>query len=211
MRIGEFQSPLPTTAFCTSIKHVTETLHSSLSQRHPWLKLVDCSRFSKVESVTDVATRIQKNYAYFRVNYLTVVAAAVGFSLLANHLYLIILIGLLAVWLFERETFGVLVLATISRFLHLFRPSDPTLVVLDRTISDRETLNILIVRSIVVIFLTNVGSILISVLLAGNTIVCFHGAFRKPTYLFLDEQEASASTRFSHSSMKVDINDPTFV
>ncbi|KAI3758952.1 hypothetical protein L6452_06525 [Arctium lappa] len=106
------------------------------------------------------------------------------FSLLTNPFCLIILLGLLAVWLFERETFGVLVLAVAS---HLFRPSDPSLVVLSRRISEWETLGVLNVCSIVVIFLTNVGSILISVLLAGIAIVCFHDVFETPENLFLDE------------------------
>ncbi|KAI3672932.1 hypothetical protein L6452_39035 [Arctium lappa] len=90
-------------------------------------------------------------------------------------------------------------------------PSDLPLVILGHTISEQETLGVLIVCSIVLIFLTNVGSILISVLLTRFAIVCFHGAFKTSEDLFLDEQESGASTGFSHSSKKVDINDPVFV
>lgn len=50
----------------------------------------------------------------------------------------------------------------------------------------------LIVSSIVVIFLTSVGSVLISALMVGIAIVCAHGAFRVPEDLFLDEQETAA-------------------
>lgn len=55
----------------------------------------------------------------------------------------------------------------------------------------------LIVCSIVVVFLTSVGSILISAVLAGVAIVCVHGAFRTPEDLFLDEQESGGATGFS--------------
>ncbi|KVH94887.1 PRA1 family protein B4-like [Cynara cardunculus var. scolymus] len=181
---GESQSPVPTTAFGTFTNHITETLNSGLSQRRPWSQLADRSGFSKPESVTDATTRIQKNYAYFRVNYLIVVAAVVGFSLLTNPFSLITLLGLLAAWL----------------FLYLFRPSEPPLVILGRTISERETLGVLIVCSIVVIFLTSVGSILISALLAGIAIVCVHGAFRTPDDLFVDEQESTGFSPFLSES-----------
>lgn len=43
--------------------------------------------------------------------------------------------------------------------------------------------------TIVVVFLTSVGSVMISALLVGLAIVCAHGAFRVPEDLFLDEQE----------------------
>lgn len=51
----------------------------------------------------------------------------------------------------------------------------------------------LIVSTAVVIFLTSVGSVLVSALMVGAAIVCAHGAFRVPEDLFLDEQEAQAS------------------
>lgn len=99
---------------------------------------------------------------------------------MTNPFSLITLVGLLAAWL----------------FLYLFRPSDPPLVILGRTFSERETLGLLIVSSIVVIFLTSVGSVLISALMIGAAVVSAHGAFRTPEDLFLDEQEPGASTGF---------------
>ncbi|KAL0401140.1 UNVERIFIED_CONTAM: PRA1 family protein B3, partial [Sesamum latifolium] len=86
---------------------------------------------------------------------------------------LIVLLSLLAAWL----------------FLYSFRPSDQAVVVAGRTFSDREVLGILVVSTIVVVFLTSVGSLLISALLVGLAVVCTHGAFRMPEDLFLDEQE----------------------
>lgn len=62
-----------------------------------------------------------------------------------------------------------------------------------RTFSDRETLGILLLSTIVVVFLTSVGSLLISALLVGLAVVCAHGAFRVPEDLFLDDQEPANS------------------
>lgn len=63
------------------------------------------------------------------------------------------------------------------------------MVIGGRTFSDREIMGILVVSTIVVVFLTSVGSLLISALLVGLAVVCAHGAFRMPEDLFLDEQE----------------------
>ncbi|GFY82070.1 prenylated RAB acceptor 1.B5 [Actinidia rufa] len=69
------------------------------------------------------------------------------------------------------------------------------LVLFGRAFSDRETLGVLIVSTVVVVFLTSVGSVLISAVLVGLAIVCVHGAFRVPEDLFLDDQEP-ANTGF---------------
>lgn len=45
------------------------------------------------------------------------------------------------------------------------------------------------VTTIVVVFMTSVGSLLTSALTVGVAVVCLHGAFRVPDDLFLDEQE----------------------
>lgn len=154
--------PTPTPAFRAFINHITETVKNGLSQRRPWAELADRSAFVKPESLSEASLRIRKNYSYFRVNYLSLIAIVLAFSLLTHPVSLIVLVGLLAAWL----------------FLYLFRPSEPPLVIFGRTYSERETLGILILTTIVVIFLTSVGSVLISALMFGLAIVCTHGAFR---------------------------------
>ncbi|GAV76890.1 PRA1 domain-containing protein [Cephalotus follicularis] len=171
------QPPIATPAFRAFINHISDSLRNGLSQRRPWAELADRSAFTKPESFSDAALRVRKNYSYFRVNYLTVISVILAFSLLTNPFSLLLLVGLLASWL----------------FLYLFRPSDQPLVVFGRTYSDRETLGILIVVSVVVVFLTSVGSVLISALMIGLAVVCVHGAFRMPEDLFLDEQEPAAT------------------
>ncbi|XP_021908696.1 PRA1 family protein B4-like [Carica papaya] len=173
------QPPIATPAFRAFVNHITESVRQGLSQRRPWAELVDRSAFSKPESFSDAVLRVRKNYTYFKVNYLSAVVLIVAFSLLTHPISLIILLALLSSWL----------------FLYLFRPADQPLVLFGRTFSDRETLGMLIVSSVVVIFLTSVGSVLISALMVGVALICAHGSFRVPEDLFMDEQE-QATTGF---------------
>lgn len=177
---AESQPPVNTPAFRLFITHITDTVKNGLSQRKPWAELADRSAFAKPESVSEAALRVRKNYSYFRINYLAVIGSILAISLLSHPFSLLLLLGLLASWL----------------FLYLFRPSDQLLVIFGRTFSDRETLGILIIFSAFVVFLTSVGSLLISALLVGFAVVCAHGAFRVPEDLFLDEQEPLAPTGF---------------
>lgn len=174
------QPPIATPAFRAFINNITDTVRNGLSQRRPWAELADRSAFAKPESFSDATVRVRKNYSYFRVNYLAVVALIVAVSLFTHPFSLIVLVGLLAAWL----------------FLYLFRPSDQPLVILGRTFSDTQTLMGLVALSVFVVFLTSVGSVLISALLVGVAVVFAHGALRVPEDLFLDEQETSASTGF---------------
>ncbi|KAJ9170073.1 hypothetical protein P3X46_018207 [Hevea brasiliensis] len=174
---AQSQPPIATPAFRAFINQISESVRHGLSQRRPWAELVDRNAFCKPESFSEAALRVRKNYSYFRVNYLTVIALILAFSLLSHPLSLLLLLVLLASWL----------------FLYLFRPSDQPLVLFGRTFTDRETLGLLIVFSVVVVFLTSVGSVLISALLVGLAIVFAHGSFRDPEDLFLDEQEPAAT------------------
>ncbi|KAL4313214.1 hypothetical protein GQ457_01G019120 [Hibiscus cannabinus] len=169
----ESQPPAATPAVLSFLSHLTDSVRNGLSQRRPWAELADRSAFSKPESFSDALLRVRKNYSYFRVNYLSVIGIILAFSLLSHPFSLLLLLGLLCSWI----------------FLYLFRPADQPLVVFGRSFSDRETLGILIVFSVFVVFLTSVGSLLISALMVGVGLVCAHGAFRVPEDLFLDEQD----------------------
>ncbi|KAL8535372.1 hypothetical protein ACS0TY_011135 [Phlomoides rotata] len=174
---SESQPPIATPAFRSFISRLNTTVRQGLAQRRPWLELIDRSSFSRPDSITDAASRVRKNFSYFRVNYISLLAVSLALSLLSHPFSLLVLISLLAAWL----------------FLYLFRPSDQPLVIGGRTFSDREILGILVVSTIVVVFLTSVGSLLISALLVGLAVVCAHGAFRMPEDLFLDDQEPANS------------------
>ncbi|KAL3834796.1 hypothetical protein ACJIZ3_009532 [Penstemon smallii] len=174
---SESQPPIATPAFRSFISRLNTTIRSGLSQRRPWLELLDRSSFARPENLSDAASRIRKNFSYFRINYISLLAVSLALSLLTHPFSLLVLLSLLAAWL----------------FLYLFRPSDQPVVVGGRTFSDREILGILVVSTVVVVFLTSVGSLLISALLVGLGVVCTHGAFRMPEDLFLDEQEVGNS------------------
>ena len=109
----------------------------------------------------------------FRVNYTAIVGLSLALSLVTHPVSLFLLLSLLAAW----------------SFLYLFRPSDPPLTILGRTFSDRETLGGLVLISIIVIFMTSVGSLIISAITLGAVLVCIHGALRVPEDLFLDEPD----------------------
>ncbi|KAJ3669053.1 hypothetical protein LUZ60_011003 [Juncus effusus] len=153
------------------LSRLSESIRRSLSDRRPWYELLDRSAFSRPESVADAASRLRKNLPYFRVNYTAILTLCLAASLLSHPISLLVLLSLLAAWC----------------FLYLLRPSDPPLVLFGRSFSDRETLVGLVVLSVLVVFLTSVGSLIISAVLIGGAIVCLHGAFRVPEDLFLDE------------------------
>ncbi|KAK9159198.1 hypothetical protein Scep_005772 [Stephania cephalantha] len=170
------QAPIATPAFRSFLNRLADTGRAALSQRRPWSELLDRSAFSKPDSISDATSRLRKNLSYFRLNYLLLIASVLALSLLSHPFSLLLLLSLLSAW----------------SFLYLFRPSDPPLVLLGRTFSDRETLALLSLLSALVVFLTSVGSVLISALLLGFAIVSAHGAFRVPEDLFLDDQEPAA-------------------
>ncbi|XP_057981668.1 PRA1 family protein B3-like [Malania oleifera] len=167
------QPPIATPAFRAFLSRFSSSIRHGFSQRRPWSELLDRTSMARPDSLSEAASRIRKNFSYFRVNYLTLLALVLALSLLSHPFSLLVLLCLLAAWF----------------FLYLFRPSDQPLVILGRTFSDRETLGVLTLLTVIVIFLTTVGSLLISALMIGLGIVCAHGAFRVPEDLFLDDQE----------------------
>ncbi|XP_010257015.1 PREDICTED: PRA1 family protein B1-like [Nelumbo nucifera] len=171
------QPPIATPAFHAFITHITDSVRQGFSQRRPWSELIDRSTFSRPNSLAEATSRLRKNSSYFRINYVILLAGVLALSLLSHPFSLIVLLCLLAAWL----------------FLYLFRPSDPPLVLFGRTFNDRETLGGLVVLTVIVVFLTSVGSLLISALMLGLAIVCVHGSFKVPDDLFLDEQETPAT------------------
>lgn len=167
------QAPIATPAFRAFLSRLSSSIRYGFSQRRHWSELVDRTAMSRPDSLAEAYSRIRKNLSYFKVNYVTLLGLVLAFSLLSHPFSLLVLLCLLGAWI----------------FLYLFRPSDQPVVLFGRTFSDRETLGALVVLTIVVVFLTSVGSLLISALMVGAAIVCAHGAFRVPEDLFLDEQE----------------------
>ena len=174
---AQSQPPIATPVFRAFLSRLTSSIRQGLSQRRPWYELIDRTAMARPDNLTDAYSRIRKNLPYFKVNYITLLAVVLVLSLLSHPLSLLVLLGLLAAWV----------------FLYLFRPSGQPLVIFGRTFSNRETLGALVVLTVFVVFLTSVGSLLISAILIGVAIICIHGAFRVPEDLFLDDQEPANS------------------
>lgn len=162
------------------LSHLSEYRRRFLSELRPWSELADLSAFSRPDSLADASSRLRKNLTYFRINYAAIVAAFVSVSLVTNPFSLVVLLALLSAWC----------------LLYVFRPSDPPLVLFGRAFSDRETLGGLALLSVLAVFLTSVGSIVISAIMAGAALVAAHGAFRVPEDLFLDEKEPGGPSGF---------------
>lgn len=152
------------------LSRISETWRHTFSQSRPWRELVDRSAFAKPGSLAEAGSRIRKNCAHFRLNYALLFTAVLALTLVSNPLSLFLLCGLLAAWIF-----GYLIRTT-------------PLTLFNRTFSEREVLALMGVLSIVVIFMTNVGSVLISAAMVGFAIICTHAAFRVPDDLFLDDE-----------------------
>ncbi|KAJ4756977.1 PRA1 (Prenylated rab acceptor) family protein [Rhynchospora pubera] len=166
-------APAATPAIRSFISRLSDTLRRSTSDLKPWQEMVDRSALTRPSSLSEATSRLRKNLSYFRVNYTAVVALSLALSLVTHPVSLFLLLSLLATW----------------SFLYLFRPADPPLSLFGRTFSDRETLGGLVLVSIIVIFMTSVGSLIISAITVGALLVCIHGALRVPEDLFLDEPD----------------------
>ncbi|KAM7497606.1 hypothetical protein LguiA_022020 [Lonicera macranthoides] len=71
-------------------------VNNGLSQLCPWAELANRSVFVKPESLSEASLQICKNYSYFRVNYLSLIATVFAFCLLTHPLSLIVLVFLFA-------------------------------------------------------------------------------------------------------------------
>ncbi|XP_062014982.1 PRA1 family protein B1-like [Rosa rugosa] len=167
--------PLP--PFRSILTRLSRFSRNALVNQRPWTELVDRTAFTRPSSFSDAASRVRKNAAYFRVNYLIVLAVVLAYSLLSHPFTLLTLVGLAAAWI----------------FLYSHRQSDQPLVILGRTYSDTQVLFGLGLVTLIAILMTSVLSLLITALMVGVGIVCAHGAFRDPEDLFLDESQPLGS------------------
>jgi hypothetical protein len=160
-------------ALNTVISKIKDSSATVIKLQKPWSELFDRTVFSKPSSFGEALTRVKKNSAYFRVNYLVVMLTTTLATFLFHPTALIILGLLIAGWVWV-----------------LFIKSAP-LVIGGRTLSDRETLIAMSgISFITIFFLTSVGAVFFSALSLSIAIIVLHGAFREPDNLFLDEAES---------------------
>ncbi|KAG2322368.1 hypothetical protein Bca52824_015581 [Brassica carinata] len=67
------QPLINTPAFRTFFSRFSTSIRDGLSQRRPWAELVDRNSMARPESLADALSRIRKNLAYFKVNYVAAV------------------------------------------------------------------------------------------------------------------------------------------
>ncbi|KAH1087038.1 hypothetical protein AAZX31_07G146800 [Glycine max] len=170
----------PQSAFRFLLSLASDSLRQRLSNRRPWPEVLDRSAISKPLSFSEATVRIRHNISYFRINYYIVVTLILAVSLLTSPFSLVLLLALLASWL----------------FLYLLRPNDRPLQLLGRTFSDFETLSLLLATTFIFLFLSPLGSLLVSAFTVSVALVAAHAALRVPEDLFLDEGDTSQPAGF---------------
>eukprot|EP00803_Ostreobium_quekettii_P007278 evm.model.scf_1979.4 EVM.evm.TU.scf_1979.4 scf_1979:24871-28207(-) len=69
-------------------------------QGKPWSEVVDRTAFSRPQNLAEATSRLKKNVAYFRINYLIIVIMAITVCMLMNPGSLMVLCTLLVAWIY---------------------------------------------------------------------------------------------------------------
>ncbi|KMZ56650.1 Prenylated rab acceptor family protein [Zostera marina] len=178
VRQPDLLDPINSSKLSYFLSRLSDTFRRSLSNQRPWYELVDRTAFSRPDSFSDATSRVLKNLSYFRMNYIFLFAITLAFTLMSHPLSLIVLLGLLGCWC----------------FFYFFRPADAPLFILGRQFSDREAFVGLIGLTVIMVFLTSIGSLLMWAVTIGLMIAGIHAAFRIPEDIFLDDQETGRVT-----------------
>ncbi|KAK9134101.1 hypothetical protein Scep_013629 [Stephania cephalantha] len=183
MKNGTAPPPPTTTATYTTIpisgsdviSRSIYNISSFLSLRRPWTEVLASGVFDRPESLSAAAQRLRKNLAYFRLNYGIFLCACALLSLIGTPLYLILISAVFALWL----------------IFYFFR-EDP-LYLWGHSIRDRFVLAALICVTLVTFWFARVVESVVVGLGLGLVVLAFHGVFRNPEGLFMDEAEAASS------------------
>ncbi|EFJ48459.1 hypothetical protein VOLCADRAFT_109754 [Volvox carteri f. nagariensis] len=165
-------SPVPTAMHMVIVTRLKDYVSSIVKQRKPWNEVVDRTAFSKPGSVAEATSRLRKNAAYFKVNYLIVMVLTTAATFIMHPGSLLVLGFIAAAW------------------VYLFMIRTAPLQLGGRTISDREKLiGMSALTFITIFFLTSVGTVFFSALSLSLAVIAAHGAFREPDNLFIDDGE----------------------
>ncbi|KAL6137533.1 hypothetical protein ACLB2K_062825 [Fragaria x ananassa] len=164
------------------IARAKDRIKAGLGARRPWKLMFDFRSLNFAHGFRDALTRLRYNAAYFRMNYAIIVLLILFLSLLWHPISLIVLIVMLAAWL----------------FLYFLR--DEPLVLFGRTVDDRIVLIVLSVVTIVLLFLTSATMNILVALLIAVVVVAVHATLRKTEDLHVDEENAGLMTGPAGSS-----------
>ncbi|KAK8618765.1 hypothetical protein V6N13_132746 [Hibiscus sabdariffa] len=163
------------------LSRAKDRIKEGLGARRPWKLMFNFHSINFPRTLSETVSRFKTNVCYFRMNYAIIVLIILFLSLLWHPISLIVLVIMMALWL----------------FLYFLR--DEPLVVFNRTIDDRVVLIVLGVSTFVFLLLTDAtGNILVSVLI-GAVIVLVHASLRKIDDLY-DEENTSLISGPSTSS-----------
>lgn len=181
---------IPTAGEEILISHATkeqQAMSAPLAARRPWKEMFGPGCFSVPSAPADALLRLRSNLPYFRTNYAIAVLLLVFLGLLWRPVSLVVLVAMLAAWL----------------FLYFLR--DEPLVVLGRAVDDVAVLVALSSVTLLALFMTNVTVNLVGSLLLGAAAVVAHAALRRTDDLVC-EQEAGGvySAEPSSAAMESD-------
>jgi PRA1 family protein 1 len=169
--------PSPLAKAAELVTRFREQGQALIAARRPWAEVFRAPAFNKPLSIGEALSRVRRNAAYFRANYLLAVFAVVAASLLWHPATLFVLLALCAAWF----------------FLYFARPAQggQPLRVFGTEFDDGTVLAALCGVTVIAMLFTNVGWNVIGSVLIGGVLVGVHGALRTTDDLFLTEQEAA--------------------
>lgn len=138
-----------------------QAMSAALAARRPWKEMFRPHAFSVPSAATDALLRLRSNLPYFRTNYAIAVLLLVFLGLLWRPVSLVVLVAMLAAWL----------------FLYFLR--DEPLVVMGRAVDDVAVLVALSSVTLLALFMTDVTVNLVGSLLVGAAAVVTHAALRR--------------------------------
>lgn len=151
-------------------KDPQQAMSAVLAARRPWKEMFRPRAFSVPSAAADVLLRLRSNLPYFRTNYAIAVLLLVFLGLLWRPVSLVVLLAMLAAWL----------------FFYFLR--DEPLVVMGRAVDDVAVLVPLSSVTLLALFMTDVTVNLVGSLLVGAAAVVAHAALRRTDELVGDQE-----------------------
>ncbi|KZV31822.1 hypothetical protein F511_25935 [Dorcoceras hygrometricum] len=151
------------------VSRAKERIKAGLSARRAWREMFEFHSFNLPSSFSGAVERVKTNAAYFTTNYVIVILLIIFLSLLWHPISLIVFIAVMAAWL----------------VLYFLR--DEPLVICGRRITDRVTLAVLSVLTVVVLLLTDAVANILVALAVGVVVVVIHAPVMKTDDLVFDE------------------------
>ncbi|KAE8667113.1 PRA1 family protein F2 [Hibiscus syriacus] len=163
------------------LSQAKDHIQEGLGTRRPWKLMFNTHSINLPRTLSEAISRFKTNACYFRMNYAMIVLIILFLSLLWHPISLIVLVIMMALWL----------------FLYFLR--DEPLVVFNRSIDDRVILVALGVSTFLFLLLTDATCNILASVSIGAVVVLLHASLRKIDDLY-DEENAGLVSGPSSSS-----------